>query len=363
MRPHYYCLPVLKREEHRRALVAAATSGSGRFFLGTDSAPHAAALKEHASGCAGCYTALQRARAVCRGVRRRRRARPARRLRQLPRRRRSTACRATPARSRCSAQPGPLPEALPFGEAELKPLRGGETLAWQLVAERPRMTETTSPRIALLIDADNSPSSKIDVILAELATSATANIRRAYGNWKKHGCKGWEERAARARDPADAAVRLQQGQERDRHGDGHRRDGPALHRRARRRSASSRRDADFTPLVMHLRAKGAAVYGFGAQKTPEPFVNACSRFLYLEKLRSRRARGGVDAGESPRPRAPRRRAAPAPSCARCRARQRCCATRSRRRPGEDGWARARRGRPADRQPGVVRPAQLRLRAR
>ena len=43
-------------------------------------------------------------------------------------------------------------------------------------------------------------------------------------------------------------------------------------------------DADFTPLVMYLRAKGAAVYGFGAQKTPEPFVNACSRFLYLDKL-------------------------------------------------------------------------------
>ena len=57
IRPHYYCLPVLKREEHRRALVAAATSGSPRFFLGTDSAPHAAHLKEHATGCAGCYTA------------------------------------------------------------------------------------------------------------------------------------------------------------------------------------------------------------------------------------------------------------------------------------------------------------------
>lgn len=57
IRPHYYCLPVLKREEHRMALVQAATSGSPRFFLGTDSAPHAAHLKEHASGCAGCYTA------------------------------------------------------------------------------------------------------------------------------------------------------------------------------------------------------------------------------------------------------------------------------------------------------------------
>ncbi|MBC7573409.1 MAG: dihydroorotase [Herminiimonas sp.] len=58
IRPHYYCLPVLKRETHRQALVAAATSSSDRFFLGTDSAPHARGLKEHACGCAGCYTAL-----------------------------------------------------------------------------------------------------------------------------------------------------------------------------------------------------------------------------------------------------------------------------------------------------------------
>ena len=57
VRPHYYCLPVLKRETHRLALVQAATSGSNKFFLGTDSAPHPAHLKEHASGCAGCYTA------------------------------------------------------------------------------------------------------------------------------------------------------------------------------------------------------------------------------------------------------------------------------------------------------------------
>lgn len=56
--PHYYCLPVLKREENRRALVTAATSGSDRFFIGTDSAPHPKNLKENACGCAGCYTAL-----------------------------------------------------------------------------------------------------------------------------------------------------------------------------------------------------------------------------------------------------------------------------------------------------------------
>ncbi len=57
IRPHYYCLPILKRESHRRALVEAATSGSPKFFLGTDSAPHARATKEHACGCAGCYSA------------------------------------------------------------------------------------------------------------------------------------------------------------------------------------------------------------------------------------------------------------------------------------------------------------------
>jgi dihydroorotase len=58
IRPHYYCLPVLKRETHRVALLQAATSGNAKFFLGTDSAPHAKGDKEAACGCAGCYTAL-----------------------------------------------------------------------------------------------------------------------------------------------------------------------------------------------------------------------------------------------------------------------------------------------------------------
>lgn len=57
VRPHWYCLPVLKRETHREALLAAAVSGNTRFFLGTDSAPHAKGAKEAACGCAGCYTA------------------------------------------------------------------------------------------------------------------------------------------------------------------------------------------------------------------------------------------------------------------------------------------------------------------
>ena len=58
IKPHYYCLPILKRETHRQALIKAATSGNAKFFLGTDSAPHARDLKENACGCAGCYSAF-----------------------------------------------------------------------------------------------------------------------------------------------------------------------------------------------------------------------------------------------------------------------------------------------------------------
>ena len=138
-------------------------------------------------------------------------------------------------------------------------------------------------RIALLIDADNSPAAKIDVVLAELAKLGVANIRRAYGNWKKNELKGWEavlhEYAIRPIQQFDVskgknatdmliaidAMDLLYTDRPDAFG-----------------IVSS--DADFTPLVMHLRAKGATVYGFGAKKTPAPFVNACSRFLFLESL-------------------------------------------------------------------------------
>jgi len=131
LRPHHYCLPVLKREVHRQALVAAATSGSPRFFLGTDSAPHAAALKEHASGCAGCYTALtalelyaeafDTAGAIDRLEGFASFHGPA--FYGLPRNEGTVTLR---------RQTWSVPEALPFGEATLKPLRAGETLAWKL---------------------------------------------------------------------------------------------------------------------------------------------------------------------------------------------------------------------------------------
>jgi dihydroorotase len=132
IRPHYYCLPVLKREVHRLALVAAATSGSSKFFLGTDSAPHPAHLKEHATGCAGCYTAhaamelyaeafdsvgaLDRLEgfASVHG--------PA--FYGLPRNRGSITLR---------RESWTAPETFAFGEAQLKPLRGGESLPWRLV--------------------------------------------------------------------------------------------------------------------------------------------------------------------------------------------------------------------------------------
>lgn len=141
----------------------------------------------------------------------------------------------------------------------------------------------TDKRIALLIDADNAPASKIDVILAEVARHGEANVRRAYGNWKSQHLAGWEKclhayairpiqqfaysTGKNASDMAmviDAMDLLYAGNL----------DGFAI--------VSS--DADFTPLVMRLRNDGVAVYGFGEEKTPEPFVKACSVFLYLEKL-------------------------------------------------------------------------------
>jgi len=131
LQPHFYCLPVLKAEEHRRALVAAATSGSPRFFLGTDSAPHAAHLKEHAGGHAGCYTALTALELYAEAFEA---AGALDRLEGfasfhgadfygLPRNTGTVTLR---------REPWTVPAVLPFGEAEIKPPRGGETLAWRL---------------------------------------------------------------------------------------------------------------------------------------------------------------------------------------------------------------------------------------
>ena len=142
---------------------------------------------------------------------------------------------------------------------------------------------TQESHIALLIDADNCPASKIEVILDELAKYGVTNIRRAYGNWKSPGLKSWEQvlhefaiqpiqqfAYTKGKNATDAAMiidamDLLYGQELD---------GFCI--------ASS--DSDFTPLVMRIRANGLKVLGFGEKKTPMPFVNACSKFLYLENL-------------------------------------------------------------------------------
>ena len=131
IRPHYYCLPVLKRETHRQALVQAATSGSPRFFLGTDSAPHPAHLKEHATGCAGCYTAAAAMELYAQAFE------AVGALDKLegfashfgadfyglPRNTGTLTLR---------RQAWQLPETYPFGQAQIKPLGGGETLAWKV---------------------------------------------------------------------------------------------------------------------------------------------------------------------------------------------------------------------------------------
>jgi dihydroorotase len=131
LRPHYYCLPVLKKERHRQALVAAATSGSPKFFLGTDSAPHAAQLKEQSICGAGCYTAPVARELYAEAFE------AVGALHQLegfasehgPRFYGLPLNEGTVTLKR---QPQTLPESLPFGDAVIKPLRAGETLNWTL---------------------------------------------------------------------------------------------------------------------------------------------------------------------------------------------------------------------------------------
>jgi len=134
LRPHWYCLPVLKREIHRRALVDAATSGDPRFFLGTDSAPHAQHLKEHASACAGCYTAphalelyataFDAAGALDRLEGFASRHGPA--FYRLP---------VNQGRVTLRREPWRIPDALPFPGDAIVPLAAGETLQWRLVPQ------------------------------------------------------------------------------------------------------------------------------------------------------------------------------------------------------------------------------------
>ena len=131
IRPHYYCLPILKRERHRQALLQAATSGNPKYFLGTDSAPHPQQGKEAACGCAGCYTAHAALELYAEAFD------SVGALEQLeafasfhgpdfyglPR---------NTATLTLHRQATIVPEQLPFGEDYLVPLRAGEHLAWRM---------------------------------------------------------------------------------------------------------------------------------------------------------------------------------------------------------------------------------------
>ncbi len=152
------------------------------------------------------------------------------------------------------------------------------------------MTTTPSPphdSIALLIDADNAPAGKIDFIIAELATYGVVNIRRAYGNWKKPTLSGWEKilhdyaiqpvqhfDLIKGKNASDMALLIDAMD--------------LLYTKTIGTFCLVSSDCDFTPLILRLRADGKQVIGFGGKDAPSPFVNSCTRFLYLEDPRKAR---------------------------------------------------------------------------
>ena len=130
LRPHAYCLPVAKREQHRLAVRKAATSGSPKFFLGTDSAPHAREAKESACGCAGIFNAPFALESYAPGVRGGRRARQARGIRVGERR-----ALLRPAGQRGDGDAGTGGQSRFPDEIDgLVPFHAGETLRWRMVA-------------------------------------------------------------------------------------------------------------------------------------------------------------------------------------------------------------------------------------
>ena len=138
-------------------------------------------------------------------------------------------------------------------------------------------------KIALLIDCDNVSYRAITGVLNELAKYGVTNIRRAYGNWKSPNMKGWEEQLhpfaiqpiqqfayTAGKNATDAAMIIDAMD--------------LLYTQALDAFAFMTSDSDFTPIVMRILTNGLKVYGFGEKKTPEPFVKACSLFIYTENL-------------------------------------------------------------------------------
>lgn len=144
-------------------------------------------------------------------------------------------------------------------------------------------SSTPDRRIALLIDADNVSHTKVAAIVAELSKYGTANIRRAYGDWASPGLKGWKSKLhdsairpiqqfsySAGKNATDIALVIDAME--------------LLYTQDLDAFCIASSDADFTPLIMQLKANGHEVYGFGERKTPQPFVNACTTFLYLDSL-------------------------------------------------------------------------------
>ena len=138
-------------------------------------------------------------------------------------------------------------------------------------------------KIALLIDCDNASYQSIDGVFNELAKYGATNIRRAYGNWKARNLKGWEEALhpfaiqpiqqfayTQGKNATDAAMIIDAMD--------------LLYTQQLDAFALMTSDSDFTPLAMRILTNGLKVYGFGEKKTPLPFVNACSQFIYTENL-------------------------------------------------------------------------------
>lgn len=143
--------------------------------------------------------------------------------------------------------------------------------------------DASNRRIALLVDADNISHAKIAAILAELSKYGTANIRRAYGDWASTSLKGWKAKLhefairpiqqfsySTGKNATDIALVIDAME--------------LLYTQKLDAFCIASSDGDFTPLVMQLKANGHDVYGFGERKTPEPFVNACTTFLYIDTI-------------------------------------------------------------------------------
>jgi len=142
---------------------------------------------------------------------------------------------------------------------------------------------TQKTHIALLIDCDNASSAAIEGVLNELAKYGVVNIRRAYGNWKNPFIRGWEEKLHEyaikpiqqfsytdGKNATDAAMIIDAMD--------------LLYTQNLDAFGLVTSDSDFTPLVMRILTNGLKVYGFGERKTPLPFVNACSQFIYTDGL-------------------------------------------------------------------------------